>query len=623
MSHKNSLQISQTITGCLITTVILLGLFFRLSNLSNKVFWVDEVATAVRVSGYTISQVTDDLLQQGVVDRKTLLSYQTINSQRTFADSLDALTKSPEHAPFYFILTRLWMQYWGKYWGNSIAIMRSLSIVFSLLCLPCIYWLCQELFKRSQISWLAVGIMSISPFYVAYAQEARPYSLWTVCILLMGASFLRAIRLNKKSTWLIYCLCLILSWYTSLFSIYLTFFQGLYLLLKHSKHQWQTIKNYLVAITICLVAFSPWIWIIISHLDLLQDNTSWMRDNFSLADIIAVYIGTNLLIFGDLPLSQNSNPIQIASALVVIVIILLGVIKIYPRWKNKTAKFACCLLISLIAWLLTKYIYLDWTTIIGALVAICILSLSAYSVYYLISKTNRDRWLYLICMMLALPLPLLLADIINQGQSSTTPRYLIPWQIGIIIAVAYTLGSKLNNHNHKNNQQPKFWQLTVIAFLLLGIFSNIRNLSLSPFYQKGRNVNNPAIAKIINQHPSALVMVESTELMDAVSVAYSLIPEVKYKVITPQENLENLYLCLDEFNKQFDHIFILKPTRKLVERLNQDSQLEFQKVYKSPIFSVNEFPLDLWSIKLIIDNYSKLQTSRPKFLILLWSLICF
>ncbi|MFM2313694.1 MAG: hypothetical protein RLZZ04_2970 [Cyanobacteriota bacterium] len=593
MSYKNSLQISKTITVFLVTTVMLLGLFFRLSNLSNKVFWVDEVATAVRVSGYTIAEVTDNLLQQGVVDRKTLLSYQTINSERTFSDSLNALTKSPEHAPLYFLLTRLWVQWWG----HSIWIMRSLSIVFSLLCLPCIYWLCQELFKRSPISWLAVGIMSISPFYVAYAQEARPYSLWTVGILLMGASFLRAIRLNTTSTWSIYGLCLILGFYTSLFSSYIAFSQGIYLLLNLTKQRLFIIKNYLISLSISLLAFLPWIWVIINHLDLLQDNTSWMRDNFSVADIIAVYIGTNLLIFGDLPLSPDSNPIQIAIALVIIVIGLLGGTKIYPRWKNKPAKFVFCLLISLTVWLLTKYIYLDWITIIGALVAICILSLSAYSLYYLIIKTHYDRWLYIICMMLALPLPLLLADIVNQGQSSTTPRYLIPWQLGIIIAVAYTLDSKLNNQNYQHHQQPKFWQLTIIAFLLLGIFSDVRNLSLSPFYQKGRNVNNPAIAKIINHHHSTLVMLESTELMDAVSLAYSLIPEVKYKVITLQENL---HLYLDEFNDQFDHFFLLKPTKQLTQKLNQDPQIVFQKVYKSPVFSVNEFPLDLWSIKRLM-----------------------
>jgi uncharacterized membrane protein len=579
MSHKiHQLVFKKTPVFSLIT-VVLLGIFFRWTNLSDKVFWVDEVATAVRVSGYTIAEVTSNLLQQDLVERDSLLFYQTVTSERTLSDSLNALTKSPEHAPLYFLLTRFWLQWWG----NSLGIMRSLSICFSLLILPCLYWLCQELFQRSQISWLSIGMMSISPFYVAYAQEARPYSLWTVTILLMGASFFRAIRLNSKLAWVLHGFCLSLGFYTSLFSLYVALFQGLYLLSKITKQQLTIIKNYLLSLVIALLAFAPWIWVIINHLDLLQDNTSWMRGNFNLGDIIAVYIGTNLLIFGDLPLSENSNPIQIAVTLVVIVISLLAGIKFYPRWHNKLLKFNLLLIISCFIFLLTKYIYLDWTTIIGALVAISILSLSAYSLYYLIVKTNRDRWLYIICLMLSLPLPLLVADIINQGQSSTAPRYLIPLQLGILIAVAYTVASKLDS------QPRKFWRLIVIAFILLGIFSNIRNLNLSPFYQKGRNINNPAIAKIINQSNSALVIVESSEAMDAISLAYSLRSEVKYKVITSKENL-TLYL------NKFAHVFLLKPSIQLKQRLNQEPQIKLQQVYKSKVFSVNEFPLDLWSL---------------------------
>lgn len=580
MSYKNyQLVFKATLVFGLIIT-ILLGFFFRFVNLSDKIFWVDEVATAVRVSGYTISEVSSNLLQQGVVKRDTLLFYQTVTSERTLSDSLNALIKSPEHTPLYFLLTRFWLQCWG----NSLAIMRSLSVGFSLLVLPSLYWLCQELFNCSQISWLSVGIMSISPFYVAYAQEARPYSLWAVTILLMSASFLRAIRLNSKVAWILYNLCLVIGYYTSLFSIYIALFQGLYLLFKINKQQLTTIKNYLISIIISFLAFTPWILVIINHLDLLEDNTSWMRGNFNLAEIIAVYIGTNLLIFGDLPLSQNSDPIEIAVALVVIVISLLIVTKLYSRWQNKLLKFSLLLVISSLGLLLTKYIYLDWTTIIGALVAIGILSLSAYSLYYLIVQTNRDRWLYVICLMLSLPLPLLITDIINQGQSSTAPRYLIPLQLGILIAVAYTVASKLNT------QQSKFWQLIIITFILLGIFSNVRNLNLSPFYQKGRNINNPAIAKIINQSSSTLIIVESSEAMDAISLAYSLSPEVKYKVIATEENLTSY---LDKFKS----VFLLKPSKKLQQRLNQDPQIKFKQVYKSHVFSANEYPLNLWSIE--------------------------
>ncbi|MEO1673202.1 MAG: glycosyltransferase family 39 protein, partial [Cyanobacteria bacterium J06631_2] len=406
----------------LLVAVILLGFWFRFTNLADKIFWVDEVSTAVRVSGYTVGGVAADLAQQGVVERPALERYQTTDSGRTFGDSLDALRQSPEHAPLYFLLTRFWLQWWG----NSLGTIRSLAVVFSLLILPSLYWLCQELFNKSLISWLAVGIVSISPFYVAYAQEARPYSLWTAAILLGGASFFRAMRINNRSAWLLHSLCLTLSFYTSLFSIYVAAFQGLYLLLTFKPKRWLLIRNFVLSGLAATLAFAPWILVIINHLGLLHENTSWMRGNFNLADIIAVYIGTNLLAFGDLPISPDSNPIQVAIALLVIVVSLLVGIRFSSRWQNPRLKFALLLVVTALVIILSQYIYLDWITIVGALVAVGILSLSVYSLYYLITQTYRDRWLYIVCLMLSLPLPLLIIDIINQGQSSTAPRYLIP-----------------------------------------------------------------------------------------------------------------------------------------------------------------------------------------------------
>ena len=579
MSYKNNSLVGDRVAMLLSIAAIVLGLFFRCANISDKVFWVDEVATAVRVSGYTISEVTNSLLQQDIVDRDTLLSYLTTDSSR-LQDSLNALTKSPEHAPLYFVLTRFWMQLWG----NSIAVMRSLSVVFGLLILPSLYWLCQELYDRQLISWLSVCIMSISPFYVAYAQEARPYSLWTITILLMEASFFRAIRLNSKFAWCLYSLCLTIGLYTSLFSIHVAFFLGLYLLATINKKRWQIIVNFVGSTIVSLIIFAPWVIVIVNHLDLLHDNTSWMRGNFNLADIIAVYIGTNLLIFGDLPLSQDTDPIQIAVALIFVVFSILVGIKLYPLVQNKLVRFASVLLISGLIFGSIEYFYLDWTTVVGALVAIAILSLSAYSLYYLTIRENKRSWLYIICLMLSLPLPLLIIDIINQGQSSTAPRYLIPLQLGVLIAVAYTVANKLST------KQNKFWQFVVIAFWCLGIYSNVRNLNLSPFYQKGRNINNTAIAKIINRSSSALLIVESTEAMDAVSLAHSLKPEVKYKVINTEDDLSS-YL------NRFDNIFLLKPTFDLEQKLISNPQVDGIQVYKSHVFSEDEFPLNLWRIR--------------------------
>ncbi|ELS00395.1 putative membrane protein [Xenococcus sp. PCC 7305] len=588
MSLKNYPKLFSNTRIILLVIILLLGIFFRFANLGAKIFWVDEVATAVRVSGYTIPEVTNNLQQQDILEANALRNYQIISPDKTFSDSFNALTKSPEHAPLYFILTRFWMQLWG----SSISNMRSLSVCLSLLVFPCLYWLCQELFNKPLVSWLAVMLMSVSPFYVAYAQEARPYSLWTITILLMGASFLRAIRLNTWQSWLLYSFSLILGFYTSLFSIYIAFFQGLYLVIITAPKQIKIIRNYLGSGAIALLAFSPWIAIIINYLGLFHDNTSWMRGNFNIFDIVAVLIGTNLLTFGDLPISQDSNPIQLAIVLILIVtsflvITLSSDLRHFLMQNKRLIIFFLLFIIPVVIILFANYIYLDWVTIIGALVALCILSLSGYALYFLVVNTSRDRWLFLLTLSVSVPISLIVTDIINQGQSSTAPRYLIPLQLGIQIAVAYCLASNLTFNKLTAIARQNFWKLTTMMFLTLGVFSCVRNLTISPFYQKGRNINNPAIAQIINQYNSALVLVEPNNAMDVLSLAYSLSPKTKFKVINSEDNLM-------EYINIFEGIFIVKASAQLQDRIAQNSQVNFEKVYQSHLFSLDEIPLDLW-----------------------------
>ena len=565
----------------LLVFFLLLGCYFRFTNLDSKIFWVDEISTTVRVSGYTISEVSDRLLQKDILDFNDLLTYQSLSANRTFSNTWNALTKSPEHAPLYFVLTRFWVQLWG----SSIAVMRSLAVAISLLVFPALYWLCQELFNKPSISRMAVILMSVSPFYVAYAQEARPYSLWTVTILLMSASLLRAIRLNDLQSWLLYSFCSILGFYTSLFSIYVACFQGIYLLFSALKNKFNLIKNYLLSSLLCLLVFSPWMLIIISHLELLQKNTEWMRGNFNFAEIIAVFIGTVLLIFGDLPISQDSDPVQIVIVLLMMVVAIAIALK-SSYLRKRPILYGLLLTFSISIFLFINYSTLDLVSIVGAIVALAILTLSSYSLYYLIKNTARNCWLYILCLMLSLPLPLLVIDIINQGQGSTAPRYLIPLQLGIQIAVAYTLIDKLIN-----NRKRKFWQIVIISFLILGIFSCIRNLNLSPFYQKGRNINNPAIAQIINQSNNPLVVIEAEEAMDLLSLAYSLSPQAKYKVITPQQNIV-------QYRDRFQDIFVLRPSTELQTNLQQNQNINLEQVFKSHLFSADEIPLNLWQLTI-------------------------
>ncbi|MFQ3626739.1 MAG: hypothetical protein SNJ81_04090, partial [Cyanobacteriota bacterium] len=45
----------------LVTLAVVLGIGFRMYGLGDRVYWVDEVATSVRISGYTRAEVTAQL----------------------------------------------------------------------------------------------------------------------------------------------------------------------------------------------------------------------------------------------------------------------------------------------------------------------------------------------------------------------------------------------------------------------------------------------------------------------------------------------------------------------------------------------------------------------------------
>jgi uncharacterized membrane protein len=580
----------------LVIVVFLLGVVFRFANLEGKVFWVDEVATTVRVAGYTIPEISNDLQAKDLVSRDDLLGYQLINQDRNLGDTWQALTKSPEHAPLYFLLTRFWLQLWG----HSIATMRSLSTYISLLIFPVLYLLVLELFNRPLVSCIGIILMSVSPFYVAYAQEARPYSLWAVTILLMCVSFLRAIRFSSWQIWVLYILSLVLGFYTSLLSLFVACFQGIYLLIVEFKNKSEIIKNYFISNAIALFFFSPWLIIIMTGMQTLQDNTVWMRTSIDLDALIATWLGTILLIFGDLPLAPEANAVQIAIVVITLFVGGIGIFCLARHWhqfQQVTKNLICYVAIAFTCLSLIKIVYfkddfyLDIVTLIGAIVAVLIVALASYSIYFLINNTKQAQWLFVICLILALPVPLFVADVISQGQSSGAPRYLIPTQLGIQIAAAYTLGTQLENSYLKSILQQKIWQLIIIFFISLGIFSCIRNLNLSPIYLKTRNIHNHAIAKIINYYPDSLVIVEPIMVNDLLSISHDLSEQVKIKVI---EHNSDQFLA---YKNQFSYLYLLKPSTELKTKLVHNHSINLKQVYQPKLLTPEQFSLDLWLIR--------------------------
>jgi uncharacterized membrane protein len=113
--------------------------------------------------------------------------------------------------PFYFAL----LNYWIRIFGTSEFSLRLPSLIFSVAGIPFIFLLGKHLFNE-KVGISASLIMSLSPFHLWYAQEARPYSL-SILLGLVSTYFLyRALIEEKVKFWFYFVLFSVLGVYSNI-----------------------------------------------------------------------------------------------------------------------------------------------------------------------------------------------------------------------------------------------------------------------------------------------------------------------------------------------------------------------------------------------------------------------
>ncbi|WP_179228535.1 glycosyltransferase family 39 protein [Leptolyngbya ohadii] len=555
---------------------LLLGIFLRFTHLADKVYWVDEVATSIRIAGTTRAQVTEQFATGQILTVQQLLDVQTLDPALPWSATFNALRQSPEHAPLYFLLARLWMQFLGHEigheTGNSIAQIRSLSVLFSLLSLPAMFWLSSELFRgelwrsaeggyveRSrQVSLIAVSLLSVSPFFVAYAQEARPYSLWSLSLLLMGASLLRAIRTEKLGNWILYAFSAAIGLYTSLLSLPVFLGQGVYVAICWGR---QKLFHWGFAAIASLLLFSPWIWVIVSQLDTVQDNTTWTRLPLGFLPMVAIWLYTLAVLFFDVPVVTNPAIVGLA--------------------QIATA-----------------------TALVG---------LMGFALRELIRKTPRKIWLFLITFCVALPIPLIVFDLFANGRLSTAPRYLMPVHLGILLTIAFLLFERIpdlftdlfknpfEKITHSSQSAPlapqfweepkqhrRFWSGVFAGLIFISLCSCLFQLQQPSRYHKSRSLSNPPIAAIVNQTKSPLVLAEASQTMDLLSLSHLLNPDVRIRI--------GAIDALPTWADDFPGAFVFNPSIELQENL-QKQGVSIQNRYQPQQLVPTEMSLSLWQVQ--------------------------
>lgn len=497
----------------LIIILLILGIFFRFTYLDRKVYSHDEAYTSLRISGYTKTEFVQQVFNGRVFSVGDIQKYQQPNSEKGLINTINSLAvEDAQHPPLYYVMVRLWMQFFG----NPVATTRSLSAIISLLTFPCIYWLCLELFQSPITAWISVALLTVSPFHVLYAQEAREFGLWMVTILLGSAALLRAIRLGSKKLWMIYAVTVALGLYTFLFSGLLAIAHGIYVFAIERFRFTKTVKAYLIATSAGFLAFIPWILTVINSMSEIERTTASAQARQSVSVLVSGWIGNISYLFGDF-------------------------------WRYEP--FFPDLNLPVLRW--------------GRFLIPLILILVVYSFLYLSRQAGTRVWLFVFILSGVPALALILPDLIIGGKVSLRPRYVIPCYVGIQLAVAYLLADKIIS---SKLIARKFWQLVMVVVISSGVVSCAVSSQAETWWNKSSHAN-PQIARIINKANDPLLISSnySLNIGDLMSLLHLLDHKVQMQLVI-EPSMPNI-------PDSYSNVFFYNPSKKFRDELEKKYKL--------------------------------------------------
>jgi uncharacterized membrane protein len=237
-----------------LAVVILSGVALRVCRLDRQVVFDDEVWTAFRVAG-----VSERELASSFDDRVHDVASWRARFFTPSAGGAPAIVRTlahdePQWPPLYYVLT--WS--WERIAGSSPVAARTLAAVLGVLAIPAVAWLARELFRSNLAAAIAGALFAVSPLAVAYAREARGYSLLMLAIAASSAALLRASRTRAPRDWAIYGVALLVGLYDYTLFAAVAAGHTLWVVLDRGNAR-PAVRSYLLAALPALALWSPWL----------------------------------------------------------------------------------------------------------------------------------------------------------------------------------------------------------------------------------------------------------------------------------------------------------------------------------------------------------------------------
>jgi uncharacterized membrane protein len=161
--------------------------------------------------------------------------------------------------------------------------------------------------------------------------------------------------------------------------------------------------------------------------------------------------------------------------------------------------------------------------------------------------------------------------ILGRWRLSGETRYLIPCYLGIELAVAYLLSTKITSIYPKLWQQ-KLWQLATGLVLLAGVVSCTMSSQAQVWWNKGYSQDDPDVAKIVNNAKQPLLIGDDSPNA-VISLSYLLNPNVSFQLVARPS--------IPKISKKFSEVFLYRASDTLRSRVEQEQSYTVKPASKN------------------------------------------
>jgi len=170
-----------------------IALIIRLINLTGKPPWTDEFSSIV----FSLGNNFQNLPLDQIISIDPLIHLLQPNPDQSITQVVNNLMSQSNHPPLYFILSHWWLKLFApvtEYQIVSLWGIRVFSVLCSILSIPAIYYLAKFAFRSRLVGKMSAFMITVSPYSIYLAQEARHYSLAILLVIASIYCYLKVIH---------------------------------------------------------------------------------------------------------------------------------------------------------------------------------------------------------------------------------------------------------------------------------------------------------------------------------------------------------------------------------------------------------------------------------------------